>query len=713
MHIWPGQPYPLGATWDGEGVNFALFSEHATRVELCLFETPDSEYERCRMLMPERTDHVWHVYLPHIRPGQLYGYRVHGPYTPEAGHRFNPNKLLLDPYAKAIVGRLQWHDALYGYRVDSPHDDLRPDLRNSAPYMPRCLVIDPAFAWEDDRPPRTPWHRTVIYEMHVKGLTAQHPDVPQERRGTYLALTEPVILEHLGALGITAVELLPVHSFFDDRRLVRHGLRNYWGYNSLGFFAPTARYATNESQQVNEFKTMVKALHSVGIEVILDVVYNHTGESHHLGPTLCFRGIDNTAYYRLHTENPRHYTDYTGCGNTFNTLHPRTLQLVMDSLRYWVQDMHVDGFRFDLTPALAREEHGFERWSAFLDTVHQDPVLSHVKLIAEPWDLGEGGYQTGNFPVRWTEWNDKYRDTVRRFWRGDAGQLRELGYRLTGSSDLFERSGRSPQASINFVTVHDGFTLHDLVSYNDKHNTANGEDNRDGSNDNWSWNGGVEGPTDDPVILALRAKQQRNFLATLFFSQGVPMLCAGAEIGHTQHGNNNPYCQDNALSWLNWSLSPTQQELWQFTCTVSAIFHRHPVFQRQRFLQGRPTGSTQLKDLTWLQPDGHEMTEADWANPELRALGLQLAGDAIEERGAHGERSVDDTFVLLLNAQETPVSFVLPIDQDMLDWELVLCTDGPLIHSPYPTLHGQEPYALPARSLALLRRRTASSPDSI
>jgi glycogen operon protein len=456
---------------------------------------------------------------------------------------------------------------------------------------------------------------------------------------------------------------------------------------------------------------MVKALHSVGIEVILDVVYNHTGEGHSLGPTLCLRGIDNTAYYRLSAEDPRYYTDYTGCGNTLNTLHPRTLQLVMDSLRYWVQEMHVDGFRFDLAPALAREEYGFDRGSAFLHAVHQDPVLSHVKLIAEPWDLGEGGYQVGNFPVRWAEWNDKYRDTIRRFWRGDTGQLRELGYRLTGSSDLFEISGRSPPASINFVTVHDGFTLHDLVSYNDKHNMANGEDNRDGSNDNWSWNCGVEGPTDDPVILALRAKQQRNFLATLFFSQGVPMLCAGVEVGHTQHGNNNPYCQDNAVNWLNWSLSPTQQDLWQFTRTVSAIFHRHPVFQRRRFLQGRSTGSAQLKDLTWVRPDGEEMSEEDWDAPEARCCGLQLAGDAIEERGPHGERSVDDTFLLLLNAQEVTVPFVLPTDPNLLSWELIVCTDGPLINPPFPTLRRQEPYALPAQSLTLLRRRTAASLD--
>jgi isoamylase len=558
MKIWPGQPYPLGATWDGEGVNFALFSENATAVELCLFAGPDENREVTRIRMPEHTNQVWHVYLPDARPGQLYGYRVYGPYAPAEGHRFNPAKLLLDPYAKAITGRLRWSEALFGYTVGHREADLARDERDSARGMPKCVVVDSAFNWGNDRFPRTPWHKTIIYELQVKGFTARHPDVPKQVRGTYAGLTCPEIIEYLHSLGITAVELMPVHQFVDDKHLVDRGLTNYWGYNSVGFFAPEARYATQTlGQQVAEFKTMVRALHREGIEVILDVVYNHTGEGNHLGPTLCFRGIDNAAYYRLASDNRRYYMDYTGCGNTLDMTHPRTLQLIMDSLRYWVLEMHVDGFRFDLASALARELHAVDRLGAFFDVIQQDPVLSQVKLIAEPWDLGEGGYQVGNFPVLWAEWNAEYRDTVRRFWKGDGGLVGTLAYRLTGSSDLYEEGGRRPHASINFITAHDGFTLCDLVSYNDKHNAANGEENRDGHNHNLSWNCGVEGPTSDPTVLTLRARQQRNFLATLLLSQGVPMLQAGDEIGRTQHGNTTPIARiTSSLGWSGSSISP-------------------------------------------------------------------------------------------------------------------------------------------------------------
>ncbi|MDH5512724.1 MAG: glycogen debranching protein GlgX, partial [Gammaproteobacteria bacterium] len=538
--VWPGRPYPLGATWDGEGVNFALFSEHAEKVELCLFESRGNR-ETARIPLAWQTDLVWHCYLPEARPGQLYGYRVYGPYEPKKGKRFNHNKLLIDPYAKAIEGQVKWSNADFGYRVGHKHEDLSFDRSNNAPGIPKCKVIDPAFTWGGDKPPRTPWHETIIYEMHVKGFTQNHPQVPPALRGTYAGLaTEPVI-RHLKYLGVTAVELMPVHTFVDERHLVEKGLRNYWGYNSIGFFAPDMRYSA--TGLVGEFKTMVKTLHSNGIEVILDVVYNHTAEGNHLGPTLSFRGIDNEAYYRLNADDPRYYVDFTGCGNTLNMQHPRVLQIIMDSLRYWVLEMHVDGFRFDLASALARELHEVNRLSAFFDIIHQDPVLSQVKLIAEPWDLGEGGYQVGNFPVGWTEWNGKYRDVVRAYWKGEGGIMGEMAYRLTGSSDLYGHSGRRPYASINFITAHDGFTLHDLVSYNDKHNEANGENNRDGHDHNLSWNCGAEGPTDDPVINTMRAQQKRNFLVTLLFSQGVPMLLAGDEMGRTQQGNNNAYCQ--------------------------------------------------------------------------------------------------------------------------------------------------------------------------
>jgi glycogen operon protein len=658
--------------------------------------------------MREQTDLVWHLYLPEVRPGQLYGYRVHGPYAPEAGHRFNANKLLIDPYAKAIAGTIQWSDALFGYTIGHPDADLSYDERDSASGIPKCVVIDPAFSWGDDTHPRTPLHETIIYELHVRGFTIRHPDVPPDLRGTYAGLTCPPILDYLQRLGITAVELMPVHQFVADKHLVDSGLTNYWGYNSIGYFAPDVRYTSNGpiGQQVTEFKTMVKALHREGIEVILDVVYNHTAEGNHLGPTLCLRGIDNAAYYRLVANDQRYYMDYTGTGNTLDMTHPRVLQLIMDSLRYWVLEMHVDGFRFDLAATLARELHEVDRLGAFFDIMHQDPVLSQVKLIAEPWDLGEGGYQVGNFPVQWAEWNGKYRDTVRRFWKGDSGQVSELAYRLTGSSDLYEHSGRRPYASINFITAHDGFTLHDLVSYNDKHNDANGEDNQDGHNDNLSWNCGVEGPTDDAGIVALRARQKRNLLATLLLSQGVPMLLAGDEIGRTQQGNNNAYCQDNDISWLNWELDQSHVDLLEFTRFMICLYHRHPVLRRRHFFQGRRIRSSEVEDLTWFRPDGQEMTDEEWNNPETRCCGLRLAGDAIEEVDARGHRIVDDTLLILVNAHYETLSFVLPLHPSEMHWELVLDTREALGKRRYRALRGARPYKLEARSLALLRLGT-------
>ncbi|MGE0824434.1 MAG: glycogen debranching protein GlgX [Candidatus Binatia bacterium] len=705
MKIWPGQPYPQGATWDGAGVNFALFSENATDVELCLFDGPDGKEEVMRISITEHTDQVWHCYLPEIRPGQRYGYRVHGPYAPEQGHRFNPHKLLLDPYAKAIAGTIQWSDALFAYTIGDPTGDLAYDTRDSASGLPKCVVVDPAFTWGNDTPPRIPWYETIIYELHVKGFTMRHPQVPEELRGTYAGMAHPAVIEYLKSLGITAVELLPVHQFVADKHLVDRGLTNYWGYNSIGFFAPDARYSSGGvlGQQVAEFKTMVKSLHREGIEVILDVVYNHTGEGSHLGPTLCFRGIDNAAYYRLVGDTPRYYMDYTGCGNTLNMLHPRTLQLIMDSLRYWVLEMHVDGFRFDLASTLARELHEVDRLGAFFDIIHQDPVLSQVKLIAEPWDLGHGGYQVGNFPILWAEWNAEYRDTVRRFWKGDGGLAGTLAYRLTGSSDIYERSGRRTYASINFITAHDGFTLTDLVSYNEKHNEANGEGNRDGHNENLSWNCGVEGPTADPAVVALRARQQRNMLATLLLSQGVAMLQAGDELGRTQHGNNNAYCQDNELSWIDWDWDRPQRELLQFTRLLIRTFHEQPVLRRHRFFQGRRIRGSEVKDLTWFRPDGKEMVDEDWDNPSTRSLGLRLAGDAMEEVDLRGNPVTGDTLLILLNAYYEPQSFILPAHRSRLRWELVFDTRDARIDRRSTLLRGGTTYDLEARSVALFR----------
>jgi isoamylase len=655
--VWPGRPYPLGSTWDGEGVNFALYSEHAEKVELCLFDM-SGKRETLRVPLPEQTDMVWHGYLPEVRPGQLYGYRVYGPYAPEQGQRFNHHKLLLDPYGKQLQGALNWSDSHFGYRVGNKQEDMSFDRRDDAAGMPKNKVIDPAFTWGTDAPPNIPWHETLIYELHVKGFTMCHPDVPARLRGTYAGLATAPMIDYLTRLGVTSIELMPVHSFVDDRRLVDRGLRNYWGYNSIGFFALEPRYLSTNS--IREFKTMVKTLHSAGLEVILDVVYNHTAEGNHLGPTLSLRGIDNSSYYRLISDNPRYYMDYTGTGNTLNVQHPRVLQLIMDSLRYWVLDMHVDGFRFDLAATLARELHEVNRLGAFLDIIHQDPVLSQVKLIAEPWDLGEGGYQVGNFPVGWAEWNDRYRDTVRSYWKGDDGVVGDLAYRLTGSSDLYAHSGRRPYASVNFVTAHDGFTLTDLVSYNEKHNQANGENNQDGNNNNLSWNCGIEGPTNDADIRALRAKQKRNMLATLLLSQGIPMIYAGDPIGHSQLGNNNAYCQDNPTTWLNWNLEPENRDLMAFVQRMINLRRRHPIFHRRRFFQGRPIKGANVKDVLWLNASGKEMSEDEWRDPSFHSLGMFLSGQGLNETDARGRKLGDENFLLLLNAFHEDVAFMLP-----------------------------------------------------
>ncbi|MDH4182722.1 MAG: glycogen debranching protein GlgX [Nitrospinota bacterium] len=706
--VWPGKPYPLGATWDGEGVNFAIFSENAHKVELCLFDQKGKR-NAVTISMRWQTDHIWHCYLPEAEPGLLYGYRVHGDYRPGQGLRFNPNKLLLDPYAKEIAGPLVWNDALFGYRIGHGKQDLSYDRRDSAPFMPKCKVIDPAFTWPDDKPLKTPWHDTVIYELHVKGFTMTHPEVPKALRGTFAGLAAAPVIDHFKRLGVTAVELLPVHCFLDDRHLVDRGLRNYWGYNSIGYFAPDNRYFA--SSRVSEFKTMVKRLHSAGIEVILDVVYNHTAEGNHLGPTLSLRGIDNQAYYRAVQEDPRYYMDFTGCGNTLNMTHPRVLQLIMDSLRYWVLEMHVDGFRFDLASALARELFEVDRLGAFFDIIHQDPVLSQVKLIAEPWDLGEGGYQVGNFPVGWTEWNAKYRDTVRAYWKGDGGLIGELAYRLTGSSDLYERAGRRPYASINFITAHDGFTLNDLVSYNNKRNDANLENSADGESNNLSWNCGGsnddDGPTEVVRIQELRQRQKRNFLATLFLSQGVPMLLAGDEMGRTQYGNNNAYCQDNPLSWVNWELSSQDKDLLAFTQSLIRIRKEHPVFRRRHFFQGRKIRGTEIKDLVWLNPEGQEMTEEEWSMSHARALGVRLSGEGLDEWDEKGRKVGDDDFLLLMNAHHEPVDFVLPSFRPDTNWISILETgprwnkDGEKVHKCGQTI------SLDSRALLLLRQEPA------
>jgi isoamylase len=675
MRFRSGSPAPLGAHWDGEGVNFALYTEHATAVELCLFDGADGIREAHRLPLPERTGLVWHGYLPGLRPGQLYGYRVHGPYAPERGHRFNPAKLLIDPYARVIAGPVGWHDELLGYAVLAPEDRPIPSTVDSAPFVPKAMVFADAFPWQDDRPPRTPLERTLIYECHVKGMTMRHPDVPPELRGTYLGLASEPIVEHLRALGVTAVELLPVHHHAHERALAGRGLVNYWGYNSIGYFAPDPRYATgHHGEQVTEFKTMVKRLHRAGIEVLLDVVYNHTGEGNRLGPTLSLRGIDNAVYYRLGADDPATYVDCTGVGNTLDMSHPRAVQLVVDSLRYWVGEMHVDGFRFDLAPTLGREDDGFDRRAAFFQILAHDPVLSRVKLIAEPWDLGFDGYQTGGFPDGWLEWNDKYRDTLRRFWRGDAGVVPELASRLSGSSDLFQGADRTPLASVNFVTCHDGFTLRDLVSYDVKHNEANGEGNRDGNDHNLSRNWGVEGPSDAPGVVRLRARAMRNLLASLLFSQGVPMLSHGDEIGRTQQGNNNAYCQDGPLTWLDWDLDDERRELLRFVRQATALFHAHPALRRRRFFTGKP-GADGTRDIVWLHPDGHEMQDRDWRDPAGHALtmlvqdGDEADGDAI---AASPERR--EHVLLLLNGAGRSRTFALPAPSPDGRWRELLNT---------------------------------------
>ncbi|RRR70641.1 MAG: glycogen debranching enzyme GlgX [Candidatus Viridilinea halotolerans] len=699
----PGSPYPLGATWDGAGVNFALFAENASGVELCLFAADDAPREVVRIPLTQQTDRVWHLYIRGLRPGQLYGYRVYGPYAPEAGHRFNPHKLLIDPYARALSGMMRWHDATHGYTLGHEAEDLSYDERDSAPYVPRSVVIDSSFDWGGDRHPNTPLHDSVIYEAHVKGMTMRHPEVPEALRGTYLGLAHPAIIKYLHDLGITAIELLPVHQFTNDRYLTDNGLTNYWGYNTLSFFAPAIQYShcTHPGDQVREFKQMVKAFHAAGIEVILDVVYNHTAEGNHLGPTLSFRGVDNAAYYRLVPEQERYYMDYTGTGNTLNTVHPRSLQLVMDSLRYWVTEMHVDGFRFDLAAALMRGLYEGGQLSSFLDIIHQDPLLSQVKLIAEPWDVGPGGYQVGNFPVLWAEWNGKYRDTVRRFWKGDEAQVAELAYRLSGSSDLYQMSGRNPNASINFVTAHDGFTLRDLVSYNEKRNLANNEDNRDGESHNNSWNCGIEGETDDPDVNALRARQQRNFLATLLLSQGVPMLLHGDEHGRTQKGNNNVYCQDNEISWMDWDLAADRQALLTWTQRLIAFRQAHPVLHRGTFFQGREIHGEEIKDIEWYRPDGMPMGESEWQDGMVRCIGLLLNGQLINELDANGRPIRDDVLLLLFNAHYAPIPFTLPGAADGPQWTATLDTAHPDGPAEEPLSAGAK-YQLEGRSLVVL-----------
>jgi isoamylase len=707
MNVWPGRPFPLGATWDGRGTNFSLFSEHAERVELCLFDAADDEV---RVELDERTAFNWHGYLPGVGPGQRYGYRVHGPYEPPAGHRFNPCKLLLDPYAKSIEGPVRYREAnvLPYVPPDGPgadDADLEPDDEDDAAAIPKCVVIDPNFDWEGDRLLLTPLHETVIYETHVKGFTIRHPDVREDLRGTYAGLADPAAIEYLRSLGVTAVELLPIHHIADESFLVDRGLSNYWGYSTIGYFAPHSTYAATgiRGQEVREFKGMVKALHRAGIEVILDVVYNHTAEGNHLGPMLSFKGVDNAAYYRLVPDDPHHYMDYTGTGNTLNAQHPSVLRLIMDSLRYWVMECHVDGFRFDLASALARELYDVDRLSAFFDVIHQDPVLSQVKLIAEPWDVGPGGYQVGNFPVLWSEWNGIYRDTMRDFWRGQSS-VADFASRVTGSSDLYESDGRHPFASINFITAHDGFTLRDLVSYNEKHNEANLEGNRDGTDDNRSWNCGAEGETDDPEIAALRERQQRNFLTTLLLSQGTPMVLGGDELGRTQGGNNNAWCQDNEISWYDWELDEPQQRLRAFAARLIALRREHPVFRRRQFLHGQEAAGSGLPDVWWFRLDGRRMTNRDWQDGEGKVLGMFLNGEEIATPGPNGERIVDDSFLVLFNAHHEERAFKLPSRRFGERWELELSTYEPEREPGAFAVEAAREVALPARSLLLLRR---------
>ncbi|MBA2324030.1 MAG: glycogen debranching protein GlgX [Pseudonocardiales bacterium] len=719
MRPWPGSAYPLGASYDGAGTNFAVYSELAEQVELCLFDERGNQDDVVQLR--EVDGFVWHGYLPAVEPGQRYGYRVHGPHDPGAGLRCNPNKLLIDPYAKAVDGGVAWDRSVFGYQFDSP--DTRND-DDSADHVPKSVVINPYFDWGNDRSPRTPYHRSVIYEAHVRGLTKCHPDIPEELRGSYAGLAHPLMIEHLQHLGVTAVELMPVHEFLNDDFLEQKGLANYWGYNTIAFLAPYHGYASGAraGSQVQEFKTMVRDLHEAGIEVILDVVYNHTAEGNHMGPTLSMRGIDNAAYYRLVEDDQRYYLDYTGTGNSLNVRNPHTLQLIMDSLRYWVTEMHVDGFRFDLASTLAREFYDVDRLSVFFDLIQQDPVINQVKLIAEPWDVGPGGYQVGNFPPLWTEWNGKYRDTVRDFWRGEPGTLGEFASRLTGSSDLYQDDGRRPYASINFVTAHDGFTINDLVSYNEKHNEANGEGSNDGESHNRSWNCGLEGPTDDPEILGLRARQRRNFIATLLVSQGVPMLLHGDELGRTQQGNNNVYCQDSPLSWVDWELAEKNADLIAFTAGMNAIRHAHPVFRRRRFFAGRALirgagDSEELHDIAWFTPSGHEMTDQDWSSGFGQSIVVFLNGDAIPDVSERGERVIDDSFLLCFNASDQDIETTLPGERYGAAWavvvdtargEVVTLSNSPGVVAAEPEMHAcGGTLTVPARSLLVLQRRQA------
>ena len=702
IRVWPGEPYPLGANWDGSGTNFALFSAHAEKVELCLFDD-QGRAETARVTLPELTHEVWHAYLPDVRPGQLYGYRVYGPYEPERGHRFNHHKLLIDPYAKALTGKLRWHDALFGYRVGDPAEDLSFDKRDSARFVPKCQVIDTAFTWGRRLTP-IPWHETIIYELHVRGFTMRHPDVPRADRGTFRGLGSAAVVDHLSKLRITAVELLPVHAFVHDRRLIDAGLHNYWGYNTIGFFAPHPAYIGKGTP--NNFKAFVQRMHDAGVEVILDVVYNHTAEGSHLGPTLSFRGIDNKSYYFLIDGKERYYNDFTGTGNALELRHRNVLRMVTDSLRYWVEEMGVDGFRFDLATTLARVGGTYDEHAGFLDAVAQDPVLSAVKLIAEPWDTGHGGYQVGKFPPGWAEWNDQYRDTVRRLWRGDDGQLGAFASRFSGSADIYNRRGRRTWASVDFVTAHDGFTLRDLVSYNEKHNDANQESNHDGSNDNNSWNCGAEGPTDDPEIARLRRRQIRNFLATLLLSQGIPMLLAGDEFGRTQGGNNNAYCQDNEISWLDWEqIDGDGRRLLEFTRRLISLRHEHIVFHRSRFFHADIIPGTAVKDVVWLRPDGQEMRESDWHEATTKAIGVRLSGEAgLIHLTTHGEKEPDDTFLVLVNAAPDDGHFRLPREEARVSWRTLVDTSVDNSIHEGVQIDGGTDIPIAARSLQLLIR---------
>ncbi|MFQ4144959.1 glycogen debranching protein GlgX [Chlorogloeopsis sp. ULAP02] len=704
LSLWPGKPYPLGSNWDGKGTNFALFSENATGVELCLF---DQKGRETRLELKEKTNFTWHGYVPAIGPGQRYGFRVHGPFAPEEGHRFNPHKLVIDPYAKAIDGDVRFGEEIFGYRWNDPNEDLSFSDLDDAHLVPKSVVVDQSFDWEGDELLQTPWHETVIYETHVKGFTRLHSEIPARLRGTYAGLAHPAAISHLQSLGVTAVELMPIHHFLAyPGHLADKGLKNYWGYDSINYLAPYSGYSASGSagQQVKEFKQMVKALHRAGIEVILDVVYNHTGEGNHMGPTLSLRGIDNAAYYRLVDGNCRYYMDFTGCGNSLNVRHPQVLKLIMDSLRYWVLECHVDGFRFDLASALARELYAVDRLAAFFDIIHQDPILADVKLIAEPWDVGEGGYQVGEFPLLWSEWNGKYRDTVRDFWRGEDSRMAEFAYRFTGSSDLYQFNGRNPSASVNFITAHDGFTLYDLVSYNDKHNEANGEDNRDGESHNRSWNCGVEGNTDDPQVLRLRRKQLRNFLATMFLSQGVPMLVMGDEMGRSQGGNNNPYCQDNEISWLNWDLQEENEALLDFTRQLIDFRRRHPVFRRRKWFQGRAIHGSGVNDIAWFNPDGGEMTEEQWNVGYSKAIGIFLNGEEIATPGPRGERIIDESFLLFFNGHYEMLEFQIPKGLQDWEWLTIIDTTKPRFVQRGKRYIDDKPVEVDARSLVVLQK---------